>query len=134
MPYVTYTAKRSLVSGHTADVSYSLEFSASVIDRSNRVERHTIQSMGGNTESLRVRKDVIYQVEPNYITEANLDDWREFLDSTDNCEAFVFDPTGTVAVPGTTIAVEVAPEFTEYSEQRLPSLVHYRIRFVVRAI
>lgn len=134
MAYVTYTAKRSLIAGHSADVAYSIEFDASVIDRSNKVIRNSVMSLGGNTESLRVRKDVIYDVEPNYITEANIAQWREFMDSVDNFETFVFDPTGTVASPSNPISVEVESGFTQYSEQRLSTLVHYRIHFTVRAI
>lgn len=130
--YVTYTAVRSLIGGHSAATDYSLTFKASASERMAKTTRNSQTSLGGQTESLRVRQDVMWEIETNVVLEADIPNWREFLDSVDNCETFTLDLTGTVAVPVDPVSVEMVED--SYSEQRLGLTDNVKIRFKVRVL
>lgn len=95
MSYVTYIAQREIKLGHVVGNSYIIEFAAQMLDRSGRVVKSVSTSLGGNTEAIRIRRDIFWAVKSDIIAEASIADWREFLASTDSNESFTFDAYGT---------------------------------------
>jgi len=113
MPAFTYTAKRSLINGHVIDTVYSIDINARSIARSSSVKSKTKKSLGGQTETIVQSRDINWSISLNGITELDLPAIREFLDSVDAGESFVFDPYGTVAIPDNPISVKARAGYTE---------------------
>ena len=128
MPYVTYTAvdRGTLLAAHTAGESYTIEFDAQVLQRSQKRQNHQRTAMGGRTETLRVRKEIYWDVPTDFILQADLPEWYEFLDSVDAGETFTLDPYGTVASPDDPLTVELEGN---PSEPREGSIKIYKIQF-----
>ena len=132
MASVTYTALRSIIAGHTSGTAYTIDFNAQVLDRSKKAVSNKSQSLGGQTEILRVRKDVFWAVTSDYITEADRPQWEEFLDSVDAGEAFTFDAYGTSASPDNAISVEL--DSADYDVKRVDAIQYYTFTFKVREL
>lgn len=128
MPYVTYTAvdRGSLLAAHTAGQVYTIEFDAQTLQRSQKRQNHTRTAMNGRTETLRLRKDVTWDVTTVFIEYVDLPEWYEFLDSVDAGETFTLDPYGTVATPDNPLTVELD---SDPSEPREGSGKIYSIQF-----
>jgi hypothetical protein len=95
MSYVTYIAQREIRLGHVVGTSYIIEFAAQGLDRSGKVEKSVSTSLGGQSEAIRIRRDIFWNVKSDIIPESLMNDWREFLASTDANESFTFDAYGT---------------------------------------
>lgn len=132
MPSITYTAKRSLKSGHSADTEYSIDFDAQVLGKSYKTVKTTQKSLGGQSETMRIRRDAFWDVKTDLLSEADLDDWREFMASTDAGETFTFDPYGTIASPDDAVSVEREDESD--GEDRVGDSLYYTISFKVRVL
>lgn len=122
MPVVTYTALRDLdltVSPvHTAGTVYQLEFNARVSQQGRGVTRVRRPSIGRRREGIRHGRDRFWTIAVGAIEESAIEAWWEFLGSVDGGESFIFDPTGTIAVPGPTqFSAELETE--EYEMQRI---------------
>lgn len=99
MAFVSYTARRGLAPGHSAGTVYVyLLPSIEVLDHSREVRIERQQSLSGAQEARYYHgKDRWFvQFEPIYGDEAAL--MLEFLKSTEDGQAFTFDPVG---LPGT---------------------------------
>jgi len=132
MAYVNYTATRKIIGGHSPSVAYDIDFDASSIDRSTKVNNKSNFALNGNRETLLWNQDVIWNVTATFILQANLPLWREFLASVSAGETFTFDPYGTAASPSSDV-ISGTLESTSSSEQRLGNTVsHYDIGFKVR--
>lgn len=106
MTAITYTAKRSLISGHTVDTSYNLETSAVDVTPSHAPDTAAKNvTLDGTTEVILNRIDKTYQVTTGWIASASLDSWWEFFDSVGAAEAFTFDAFGTIASPDNPLSV-----------------------------
>lgn len=132
MPSVTYTALRSLKAGHSASVAYTIDFDAQALSKSYKTEKKSVRSLGGNTETMRIRRDAFWDVRTDLLTDAELDDWREFLASTDANETFTFDAYGTSTSPDNAISVE--REDDSESEERVGDSMYYTVSFKVREL
>ncbi len=132
MPFITYTALRSLKTGHTASVAYTINFDAQALNKSHKTIKTRTQSLGGNTETIRVRRDTFWNIKTDLLAESELDDWREFLASTDAGETFTFDAYGTAASPDDPISVEREDE--DDAEERVGETMYYTVSFKVRAL
>lgn len=118
MSFVTYTARRSLVSGHVAETDYNLELELtdrlvpSVEDLKKKQE-----SLSGKVETQFYGQVKTREVELAPVSLENTAQIIEFLDSTADGQEFIFDPYGTEAEPSD-YATAVIREDTGYSERR----------------
>lgn len=133
MAAVTYTAKRSLASGHTEGTEYSLDISLSALERRVDTVKDTATSLSGRDETLLHRLDVRWSCTTTYIDSADMPELREFLASTAGGESFTFDPYGTVASPDD--PVTVTRQGNGYRERRIaPALRMYQVAFEVKEV
>jgi len=102
---ITYIAKRGVISGHTASMSYNLETSAMDVTPSHSADMSSNITLDGTTESLLNRIDKSYSVSTGWIASSSVDAWWEFIDSVAAAETFTFDAVGTIAVPVNPIIV-----------------------------
>jgi hypothetical protein len=102
MTAVTYQARRSLIAGHSANTSYSLNVRCENIAPIRNQTRIVKRPIGGtNAEVIRWAGFNSYQVTVAPLAgDAPLAALIEFLDSCED-QSFTFDPYGSVAVPGT---------------------------------
>lgn len=103
---ITYTARRKLVSGHTAATSYDIAVVAADLLPDLDIERNETESLSGKVESNLSRLKDMWRVETDYIEIGDdLDEFTEFLASVANGETFTFDPdsddVGTAVSPTT---------------------------------
>lgn len=95
-----YTAKRSLVSGHTAGTDYDLDLEADRIDGpGGREEINERKALDGTSQTIFHRLEEIWEFRVFVASQSDLAALREFLDSVADRQAFTFDPYGTVASP-----------------------------------
>ncbi len=132
MSSVTYTATRSVVASHTAGNNYALDFSAGKLDRKSKTARKTHTSRGGQSETLRYRQTITWDITTTRISGANMPLLREFLDSVDGGEVFTFDPYGTAAAPDNPVNCKL--DSNGYSETRHGGTDSFRVSFRVREI
>lgn len=130
MGNVTYVAQRNVSNGHVKGVQYSLDFTASRLQRSSIVNNRTLTSLDNSTETLRYYTKVTWNITVNELEETDMPVWREFLDSVDGGESFDFDPYGTDASPDDVRACEL--ESRNYSEIRIGTTDYYNLSFRVR--
>lgn len=99
MPFVTYTARDSILPLHVASVVYTISFSVQRADLNVETLAERPESMSGVVETLYYGKKKVWSVtlEPIRALEAPL--YEEFLDSTGNGEEFTFDPYGIPSAP-----------------------------------
>lgn len=131
MASVTYTALRSIIAGHSSGTDYTIDFNAQALDPSYKVVKNTSQSLGGQTEVMRVRKDAFWDITSDYLEQADLAQWKEFLDSVDAGEAFTFDAYGTSASADNPISVERVDD--DGAPKRIQAQL-YTISFKVREL
>ena len=112
MSYITYTAKRELISGHSSGTDYTITIYPRTIDRSNKTIKSENVSLSGVTETIRYRKDSYIDVTAIKIAEADLPQWREFFHSVDAGESFTIELTSDS--PETPLSVTLdSDSFTE---------------------
>lgn len=116
MANVKYNALRSLKGGVTANDPIDFDFDATAIDRSARSIKSSSRSLSGKTETLRDRTEVFWNITMKPLPEANIEDYRQFLDSVDGGETFTLDPYGTSAAPISPVACIL--ESRSYTEKR----------------
>jgi len=133
MASVTYTAKRNIASGHVLNTEYDLDFTASQLNRMNDTKRIQRMSLNGTTETLRYTGLEYYQVTANEIHIDNIPYFREFLESVDGGETFVFDPYGTAASPDNPIS-QCILESNSYTEARINTSSYFNISFRIRVL
>jgi hypothetical protein len=104
MGTVTYTAKRSVIPGHTAGLSYTLEIDMASLPpfRARRASTH--KALDGNTiETVLQNITKGWSVVTDQITlDPNEDlpaEWEEFIDSVSGGEQFELDVLGSIAIP-----------------------------------
>lgn len=131
MAAVTYTAWRSLVSGHVEGDEYSLDIPLASLERRVAEEKERTESLSGNEETLLHRLDVFWSCTTANIKEADIGALREFLDSTAGGEQFTFDPYGSVASPDDPVTVK--RRGSGYREQRVGRVARvYRVSFEMK--
>lgn len=100
MTAVTYTAKRKLISGHTAGTAYSLNLSLSQCDPMADPKGNLQVTMNGEAWGQLDYIEESYKCRLNLLNSST--EWpavQEFLFSCMGFEVFSFDRTGSVAVP-----------------------------------
>tara|TARA_Y100000310_G_scaffold343941_1_gene454058 strand:- start:3080 stop:3508 length:429 start_codon:yes stop_codon:yes gene_type:complete len=118
MSGITYTAKRALIAGHSADVSYDMDINMEIInpdDESISDVAHV--ALDGSTEGL------FYAIQTGYTLktvplgdDANGDfaKMRELIQSVAGSAQFTFDPYGTIASPDAAVTVVLVPKSCQY--------------------
>lgn len=126
MAYVTYTAKRSLISGHTVDTSYTIDFDPAVAEKSRKRQVEQQTSLGGTRDTLLHRIEYSYECGTDAVHHDSVAAWEEFLDSVAGGESFVLDMYGTSAVPVSpvTVTLDDDPSITRNSGTQ-----YFNIRF-----
>lgn len=107
MAVITYTARRSLIGGHSIGVAYQIETMFWARPRARVYHGHQSVTLSGLVESHLYRIEGSYQITSDIVAPANLGLWREFIDSVMNRETFNIDFTGTIAAPGTNVLVRL---------------------------
>ena len=131
MTAITYTAKRSVIAGHTAGTDYSIDVVLEQADKSVRPVVDQQRSISGAQETLLHRVDVTWQIVIGSINNAGLPAMREFLDSVYAGEAFIIDIYGSVATADSPINVEATPG---YQERRVNGTNWYVVPMTLRVI
>ena len=100
MASITYTAKRSIATGHSSNIQYQLDISLQSASRKRAPVVELQVALSGQREASRIRADVSWGITLAPIHYSNLEFYREWLDSVeDRAQIFTFDPYGTIAVP-----------------------------------
>lgn len=137
MTAVTYTAKRSLIAGHTVNTSYSLDLNVvdMPIDREPSVSTQT--TLDGNEETIRFHACEYFNVGLAVQTSTQILQIKEFLDSVEGKEVFTFDPYGSANVPASPLTATLASPGYQFSRQPLGqggANDGYRTSFRVRVL
>ena len=113
--------------------SYDLQIGMEQIDRSVKVNRNAQHPIGGGApEVLFHSRAELIDIRTDFILEAEIKQWREFLASVEAGESFTFDQYGTIAAP-----VEPRPailENADYSEARVATTMKYRLSLRIRML
>lgn len=133
MASITYTAKRKLASGHSANSVYAFDIGLAAQDYSTKQNRTRHKSIGGQSETWLQSIDEFYDVkaEPLDISDARLAYMREFLASVADGSEFTIDFDGTVAAPVSPISFELDSDGYKESRSSVRYLSH---SFKVRAV
>ena len=119
MGAVTYTAKRSLIAGHTAGAQYSLDLRIveGGLGVGRKVGTEQQRTLSDKTETLYYFGKTRWNVAVLVLNATERAALAEFLHSVEAGESFVFSPYGTVAAMGTTYTVRRVA--FDYSFERL---------------
>lgn len=134
MAAIYYTAKRSLVSGHTADTAYSFDIGMMGLTPSSKAQRTEHKSISGHVETWldNIEKSRAFLTDLVDKNEALYGVMWEFLDSCLGGETFTIDEYGTVAVPDNPISVALVSK--NITPTRHNSTRFFRFQFEIREI
>jgi hypothetical protein len=112
MAVFTYTAKRSVIAGHTAGLSYSLEIGVQTLSPTQNRRSNTKTALDGVTSQTRLHNIVKgWSINTAFIdldpTEELPEEWVEFIDSVSGGETFQLDALGTIATPNNLVSVKL---------------------------
>ena len=126
----TYTAKRSVQSGHTAGNSYTLSIDLQQFDRASRIQGTQRTALDGTTVTIAHREETDISIATDLVaangtgTPSYLD-MREFLDSVKGGELFTIDDG---ANPFSAKITDLANPYTETREGSLYFRYGFRVR------
>lgn len=99
MGSVTYIATESLLPHREAGDTVTMDIGFQDARRSRATEKNVQVSMGGAMEVLKHRSQSSWSLTFEPVAGAQLEQLREFLDSTEGGESFTVDPYGTSSAP-----------------------------------
>jgi len=100
MTAFSYTAQRSVISGHSVGTNYDIDQPMSVINGPGGVPRKRERvALDGTTQTVHHRLEKTWTFRTTDMEQADMEAFLEFLDSVSFGELFTFDPYGTVASP-----------------------------------
>lgn len=112
-----YNSERAMFSANSVftqvGLSYSLDLSDDVMTRSEVPVNNSAMSLSGEEESIQHRVDVFYDSNIILLTKEDLPRIRNFSQSVNNKETFIFDPYGSIATPDEPISVKADGGHTE---------------------
>lgn len=137
MTAVTYTARRSIIAGHTINVAYSLDLNVVDLPIDREPSVSVQRSLDGQQETIRFHAVEFYNVVLAVHTASQIAAIKEFLDSVEAKELFTFDPYGTANVPAAPLTASM--DSNGYQLVRQPrgqsgSNDDYRASFRVRVL
>lgn len=136
MTAVTYTARRSLTTGHVASTGYTIRIRAKSIDPDQDIQKKASTALSGRQETVVWRNLKRWQVTTGAVRHGELEVLEEFLESVIEGETFEFDEFG---MPGSPAAPVTAYLDGKYRKQRFVQQGdggaddYYRYSFTVRA-
>ena len=131
MTAVTYSAKRSIISGHSEGVSYDIGLPLATISRKSKAKKHRHESLSGKVATLLNSLNVEYRATTIPLKGGDYDAAVEFFDSVAGGEPFEFDQFGSAGTPNNPkLAVIVG----DVSEASASSSLHYKFNFTVRIL
>lgn len=126
MGTITYTAQRSLVSGHTAGTEYALEVPFEEWTPQSQPNTDETESLSGRVFTTLHRIDKMWRVGiMETEDQAVLDQMEEFFDSVAAGEVFTINALGTPRV----VKIQGAPSWN-----RTSTIPHYAATFTVRKV
>ncbi len=133
MAAITYTAKRKLMAGHSANVDYSFDIGLTRRDITTNAKRTESISISGKSEVWLQRIEYKWNITFIDVDESagGMDQIREFISSVYDGTEFLIDFEGTVAVPVSPIAVKM--ESDRVTESR-SAVTYVGASFVVREV
>lgn len=105
MAYAQYTARRALAQGHSAGTTYTIPLQIVEATPSRTTKRNRQESLSGAVESLYYHGKTSWQVSLAPVPLPLSALLIEFLESTEDGQAFTFDPYGSVDFPVKTLSV-----------------------------
>ena len=104
MTAVVYTAKRSVIAGHTSGSQYSLNLRITEggLSIGRKVGAEVQRTLSDKTETLYYYGKTTWSVSAMVTSSSELAALQEFLHSVEAQESFTFSPYGTAASLGTT--------------------------------
>ena len=130
MTAFSYSAKRNLIAGHSADTIYDLDYLLLSLERRPNTKKSTKRTFDGTIETiLHYHKEVI--TVSTRVDAAGVLQFREFMGSIAGGEAFIFDEFGTVAAPVDAVNCRVSGM---HKERRLQKLAKFDCSFSFEVI
>lgn len=135
---VTYTAKRSLVNGHTANLTYDLDILVQGDDPAREAKVEVAESLSGQRETLRFHAVERFTINTFPLNSFDYLKLKEFLDSVEGGNSFTFDRYGFTGRP-----VQSFPGVLEqptYTETRAVELGtggqddYFSVQFTIRSV
>ena len=119
MTAVVYTAKRSVIAGHSSGTSYSLNVRVveGGLTISRKVGSEVQRTLSDKTETLYYFGKTAWSVSVMPIGSSELAALQEFLHSVEAQETFTFSPYGTAAALGTSYTARLVQ--SNYTLERL---------------
>lgn len=119
MTAVVYTAKRSVIAGHSSGSSYSLDLRVAEggLTISRKVGSEVQRTISDKTETLYYFGKTAWSVSVMPIGSSELAALQEFLHSVEAQETFTFSPYGTVSALGTTYSARLVQ--SNYTLERM---------------
>lgn len=113
MTSVSYTARRSLTTGHIAGSTYSIRLRCRDIEPGKEVRKSEQQALSGRTETLLWHNKSTRQITTAAVRGGERDVTREFLESVLGGETFQFDEFGAEGQPENPISVTLVGTYRE---------------------
>ena len=132
MGVLTYTAKRNVIGGHTAGLSYKIETAFQINDASTKEFGTQRDALGGDVEYELDRIDDLISLKSDVVVESDKLLWKEFTTSVQAREAFTVDLTGTIAAPGTDLNCIIDRNAGFHPNREASGVQVYTFNFVVR--
>ena len=132
MAYISYTATRKVITGHTTGYLYEMEIPFNRFDSSMKVQRKAHVSLGGQQETVLTRVDSEISITMGEFHRTRLPEIREFVHSVAGGESFTVDAYGTIATTDERISVQMTSNSVR--EQRVGTTEFFKISFKVREI
>lgn len=133
MTAVQYTARVALVAGHTIGQTYDIDLTNILAGRapSRKRKGKTHVSLSGKTQHIAHRVEEYFQCSTVPLSDADLLPLQEFLRSVEWGAQFLFDETGTVAVPVNPVLSILSGDAGQSLVSKLPL---WRLSFKVRTL
>jgi len=127
MPSFSYTAKRKIMSGHTAGFSYEFDQPVITADVTTDATTYDNISLGGVTQTYLSRVDYGYRISTSYVDEGSAEHMQlvEFLNSVIAKESFLFDRFGSVADPDDPVLCELKSKTLTEGRQSTNSVINF---------
>lgn len=132
MAYISYVAKRKLITGHISGASYELTLPFSQFNSSININKKTHTSLSGQQETVLTRIDNRISIALSEFPRTMLPQIREFIHSVAGGETFTVDAYGSAAIPDDPLMVQLAS--TRVKEQRVGTSEFFRLSFQVMEV
>lgn len=132
---ITYTAKRALISGHTATTDYTLDLAPRSVQKQTRNHRErTVALDQVSVETNLAAIATYWSVDAGSMSSADADQWEEFFASVAGGESFQFDPYGLGSADDPRAAIMESEQFDRRPIQTVAGLKFSFPTFRIREV